>query len=332
MKRDGFLIQEISDYQNILLAFYKASKSKRNRPDVIQFEQTLESSIQSLIEHVKMGEMPPGSYKEFRIFDPKERTISVAPFAHRVLHHAVMNVCSRKFDNQQVFHSYACRTGKGSLAAIEYVQKNIKRNTAYLKLDVRKYFASIDHEILLAQMERLFKDETFLKLLRGIVKFDIHDCAKGLPIGNLTSQFFANHYLSFFDRWLKSEMKVRYYARYMDDMLLFNITSEEAKFLRNSCNKFLNEKLKLELKIEQINWVDKGIPFLGYRLHKNMIRLNPRSKQRFLKTWRKLDGMLMNGEISDSLYRRRIESLFVFAERAEIDLLKRKYFDQGNSL
>lgn len=321
-------MRQIASLDNLSLAYCKASKGKRHVNYVIAFEENLDKNLSEIQNHLLYGRLINGEFRKFKIFDPKERVITVAPFSHRVIHHAIINVCGQKFENHQYYHSYACRKFKGSHAAVNYVQKKLGSNRFFLKLDIRKYFDFIDHTILLGQLTRLFKDEALLSLFGEINRRGSAQVNKGLPIGNLTSQYFANHYLASFDKWIKDVAPKCNYARYMDDMLIFGISREEAKELREQCADYLSSELRLELKISQINSEQMGVPFLGYRVFKHKLRLNPRSKKRFIKTWSELDEKLTNGQISSLIYHTRLQALFAFAERADIKGLKSKYIQE----
>ena len=328
MKRQGQVIEKMIRFDNLLLAYYKAAKGKRHLAYVQDFESELDTRIGEIQDWLSQGLMPPGDYRNFTIYDPKERVITVAPFSHRVIHHAIMNVCGDKFDHQQFFHSYACRRYKGSHAAVKWVQTKMFCGNYYLKLDIRKYFDSVEHAILLQQLERLFKDRVLIRLFEDVVAKGSPHPGKGLPIGNLTSQFFANHYLACFDRWIKQEQHQSKYVRYMDDMLILGLSKEAAKELRDASTQFLRQHLNLVLKVSQINDEGRGIPFLGYRVFRHQLKLTPRSKRRFVLSWKKLDALLVHGSISESLYHKRMQAIFEFAGRAEIGALKRKILNE----
>jgi len=169
------------------LAFWKAQKGKRAQPETIRFRENLDAELARLRSALLEGPLRFGPYRSFTVHDPKERVICAAPFPDRVLHHAAMNVCHASFEAYQVYDSYACRVGKGTHKAVERARAFAGRHRHYLKLDIRRYFDSIDHEILKAQLRRRFKDWRLLDILDAII--DSYETApgKGLPIGNLTS-------------------------------------------------------------------------------------------------------------------------------------------------
>lgn len=325
MRRAGNLIAQVADYDNIALAFTRAARGKWNRPDVQAFLRTSDYEIRLLRDHLLRGALPPGNYRFFEIKDPKPRVISVAPFRHRVLHHALMNVCGPYFDRAAYFHSYACRKGKGSLAALQFLRSQMSANGWYLKMDVRKYFDSVDHAILLDHCNRLFKDRQVLALIASILGSYEVSPGKGLPIGNLSSQYFANHYLSPLDRYIKENIRARYLVRYMDDLLIWNSTRETLKESRQRIEEYAQEKLGLSFKLSQVNRQNVGIPFLGYRVFREGMRLNPNSRRRLWARWKKYDELMGNSLITQAKYAAGMRALLSFAEHADVRGLKKKY-------
>ncbi len=192
MKRAGHLLEQIVDLDNLKRAFCQAARGKRNQAEVIAFSRDLESRLHEMAEGLRRGNVPLGDYHYFRIRDPKERLICAAAFAERVLHHAVMGPCEPVFERGLIHHTYACRKGKGQTAALAAAQQNCRRHAWFLKLDIRKYFDSVDHAILLHLLCRRFKDADLLLLFQRLLGTYQTQPGRGLPIGNLTSQHFAN--------------------------------------------------------------------------------------------------------------------------------------------
>ena len=184
-----------------------------------------------------------GNYHQFTIHDPKERLITAPCFRERVLHHAIFNLCEPILERHLIADTFACRVGKGWLVALERAQRFAGRHRFFLKLDIRKYFDSIAHAILLARLGRLFKDRRLLHLFERIIESYSTPPGRGVPIGSLTSQHFGNFYLASLDRWVKERLRVRGYVRYMDDFALWADTScalkihlsEVGNFLGKSC-------------------------------------------------------------------------------------------------
>lgn len=204
---------------NLELAFYKAQKGKVGRLEVAAYRKNLRPNLRKLQEQILAGEVEIGKYNYFTVYDPKKRQICAAPFAQRVLHHALMNVCHPHFEEKQIADSYASRVGKGTYAALERAKAFNRRYSWFLKLDVRKYFDSLDHSMIRIQLRRLFKDRLLLHIFDQITDSYCVEEGRGVPIGNLTSQYFANHYLSPADHFAKEKLKIKAYARYMDDMV-----------------------------------------------------------------------------------------------------------------
>lgn len=325
MKRTGFLIESIADRSNLEWALWRASRQKLSRPDVMNFLANADFELETLRNSLLIGELPQGNYRFFTIHDPKERTIAVAPFAHRVGHHAIIKQCGSLFENHQIEQSFACRKGKGQYAAIAWLQQAMKSHTCYLKLDIKKYFDSIDHPTLQNQLERIFKDEILLRLFYNIIDSYCTKSDKGLPIGNLTSQYLANHYLMKFDRHVKQNLRMKGYCRYMDDMIILGQSTQELKALAHHFTVFLENELQLSLKTCYINSVAQGVSFLGYRVFSNSMRLNERSKKRFIKHWRANDLLWFKGIASEEECAVRARAAFVFAEKASVVHLKKAY-------
>ncbi|MGL5318932.1 MAG: RNA-directed DNA polymerase, partial [Bacteroidales bacterium] len=209
-----------------------------------------------------------------------ERIICAASFKERVMHHAIMNVCHPIFEKKQIFDSYASRKAKGSHKAIDRAYFFSKNNQWFLKLDVRKFFDSVDHQVLKGLLTSIFKDPSLLSLFEDIIDSYQVGEGRGLPIGNLTSQYFANHYLSVSDRVIKETYQIKAYVRYMDDMLLFHNNKNILKKVGDRLISFLARELRLQVKPICLNACRKGIPFLGYVIFPNQIHLSARSKER----------------------------------------------------
>jgi hypothetical protein len=283
MKRAGHLLEEIADPDNLRHAFHAACKGKRAKADVVAYNESMAANLDALRRELLSGCVAVGGYRQFKVYDPKERVITVAPFGQRVLHHVIMRVCEPVFERHLIHHTYACRKGKGRIAALDVAECHGRTHPHYLKLDIRKYFDSVDHAILKAQLRRLFKDAALLRMLDAIIdSFCVHP-GKGLPIGNLTSQHFANFYLSPLDRFICAGSKAAglQYIRYMDDMIVWGRERETLTALRERVRTFLREHLALELKQDRIGTVVQGVPLLGCKVFAGYRTLNARSKRRF---------------------------------------------------
>lgn len=317
MKRAGNLIVQIADPENLRLAYWKAQRGKSRKKEVLEFAGNLDQNLIQIREGILSGKIEIGNYHYFTIFDPKQRRICAASFPERVLHHAIMNVCHQYFEKYQIFDSYASRKEKGTYKALERAQYFHKRNQWYLKLDVRKYFDSIDHEKMMLILERLFKDNNLLELFRRIINSYSVNPLKGLPIGNLTSQYFANHYLAVADHFIKEKLRVKAYVRYMDDMVLWHEDKEMLKGFLQEVQNFLLNKLMLELKPETLNKTAKGLPFLGYRVFSDHLRLSGRSKKRHGKKLEKYFTLFDQGYFTQKEFRDHLLPMVAFTKHAK---------------
>lgn len=326
MKRTGNLIHKIADFENLQLAFYKAHKAKIEKLEVIAYCQHLDTNLHILQSQILSGEVEVGNYHYFTIYDPKERQICAASFPERILHHALMNVCHPVFEQQQIFDSYATRKDKGTYAALhraEYFQSSFKW---FLKLDIRKYFDSIDHEILFKLIQRKIKDRYVLQIFRKILLSYETTAGKGLPIGSLTSQYFANYYLSFADRYIQQELKIQAYARYMDDMVLWSNDKSILVNAKEKITEFLMDELSLCLKTNTLNSNIHGLSFLGYRVFNDKTTLNRRSKNRFIEKAKQYENNLNTNKWTQEEYQRHILPLLAFTSHAETKGLREKVF------
>lgn len=281
MKRFGNLVPEIADVDNLLTAFYKAVKGKRLNSEAQSFENNLEQNICKLREELLSGNVVVGKYQYFYIHDPKLRLICAASFRERVIHHAIMNVCHQYFERNLIETTYATRPGKGIYKAIDRARAAMRKYKYVAKFDFRKYFDSISHDVLKSKLERLFKDKRLLDVLFKIIDSYSKSSGKGIPIGNLTSQYFANFYLSGMDHYIKEILKVPEYIRYMDDFLVFSNDYETIRGFVDKIKSYSEDSLGLSLKPVVISNSTAGVGFLGYRLYPEKVLLTQRSKKRF---------------------------------------------------
>ena len=263
----------VLDWENLLTAAKEASRGKRYRNEVMIFNARLEENLLRIRQLLRAGEWRPGPYREFEVFEPKRRVVHAPCFADRVLHHALVQVIGPYFERRFIEHSYACRVGKGTHAASDYLSSMLRSaeaawGTAFvLKADVTQYFYSIDHDILLRIVARTIGDKEVLNLLHVLVKGA--DCIKGnrgLPLGALTSQLLANVYLDQLDHVIKDTLGVRYYVRYMDDFVLLHHDKAELWRLLAEIRDFLACELHLTLNNKtRVFPASHGVDFAGYR-------------------------------------------------------------------
>ena len=313
MKRHGQLMEAIAEPANLRLAFWKAAKSKRAKADCRAFQERLEENVASLRAELLSGSVAVGEYHTFTIYDPKERTICAASFRERVLHHALMNVCEPVLERAAIFDSYACRKGRGQQVAVRRATGYARQNGWFLKMDIRKYFDSIDQEVLRGLLARKFKDAGVLEVFDRILATYQTAPGQGLPIGNLTSQHFANYYLAPLDRFIKEGLQCRSYVRYMDDFVVWGETAAELREVWRQVEDFLTTELKLELKSNvMLNRTERGMDFLGYRIFPSDLRLARRSKRRFASKFRGYEREHRDGVWSELELQQRMTALIAF--------------------
>lgn len=315
---------QIVAVDNILLAYYKAIRGKRCKKSTASFSGNLYENILALRKNLITGEYDIGKYNYFKVYDPKERVICAASFEERVIHHAVMNVCHEYFERHLIYDTYATRRGKGIYAAIDRAREGMKKYAYVAKLDVRKYFDSIAHDVLKSKLERLFKDNDLLRLFNTIIDSYSVSENRGIPIGNLTSQYFANYYLSFLDHYAKEVLRIPVYVRYMDDILLFGLDKPTVRNYVSLINNFVETELKLHLKPDVLMSTCSGVSFLGYTIYKNKILLNRRSKIRFKRKCKKYECLYEEGIWDGQDYVAHILPLMAFVEKAYTKGLRRQ--------
>ena len=310
MKRAKSLFNQIISYENVRLAWLKARRHKTSKNVVKNFSKNVNKNLLIVQKNLKSKPAILSSYSQFTIYEPKERLISVVPFIDRVMHHAIMNVLEPVFEKQFIYHTYACRKGKGSHKAIKYAFSKAKNCEFFLKWDVKKYFDNIDHQILKQKLSRIIKDKECLDLLFDII--DSFSTEKGLPIGNLTSQFFANLYLSELDHFVLEKLKPSGYCWYMDDFLLFCNSKTELLKIYSKIESFCYEKLLLNLKPFIFGKCKDGIAFLGYKITCKDVDLLQKSKKRKKQKLKSINYEFENNLISKSKYVERVKCLFSF--------------------
>lgn len=297
MKRLGNLYDKIISIDNLRLADKNARKGKLSSYGVKVHDRHAEEDLLALHETLKAGTYKTSEYSTFFIYEPKEREIFGLPYyPDRIVHHAVMNILEPIWVSVFTADTYSCIKGRGIQAAADKLRNVINRDKtgcAYcLKIDIRKFYPSIDHTILKRIVRRKIKDTRLLKLLDEII-----DSAEGLPIGNYLSQFLANLILAYFDHWVKEVKRIRYYFRYADDIVVLHSDKKVLRELLAEFERYLNTKLNLAVKDnKQIFPVAKdrrdkhgrGIDFLGFVFYLNETRLRKRIKQNFCRKIAKL--------------------------------------------
>jgi retron-type reverse transcriptase len=284
MKRLNKLYDKICSLENLQSADEKARKGKLRSHGVIVHDRNRENNLITLHEMLKSGTFRTSQYDIFKIYEPKERKIYRLPyFPDRIVHHAVMNILESVWVSVFTADTYSCIKERGIHATAKKVKKALKNTeeTAYcLKIDIRKFYPSIDHAILKQILRRKIKDIRLLALLDEII-----DSADGVPIGNYLSQYFANLYLAYFDHYIKENKRVKYYFRYADDIVILH---NDKRYLHNlfaEIQTYLSDNLKLEIKS---NWqifpvATRGIDFVGYVFYHTHTLLRKTIKKRFCR-------------------------------------------------
>jgi len=287
MKTYKNLFQEVCEFKNLHNAYLKARRGKNDAAEVLRFTYDLENELLKLQNELKTQTYKTGRYGHFIIFEPKERKISALPFRDRIVHHAICNVIEPIFDHKFIYDFYACRKRKGTHAGADRLQKCVRKagNDFYvLKCDVSKYFPSVSHTILKQVIREKIADKKLLQLLDSI----IDSAEKGIPIGNLTSQLFANIYLNKLDEYVKYELKIKYYIRYMDDFVILHESKQYLHEVKEKIRTFLaSMKLTLHPKKANIFPITLGVDFLGYRIFNNHRLARKSTVKRFLKSVKK---------------------------------------------
>lgn len=265
--------EDIICINNLLEAWKEFVRGKRNKPDVQEFSLKLMDNLFILHEDLSSGNYRHGGYKAFNISDPKPRNIHKASVRNRLLHHAIYRVLYPFFDKTFIADSFSCRLKKGTHKALnqfrKFVYKVSKNNTKtcwILKCDIRKFFASIDHKVLLDILGSYIPDKQIIWLLKEIIQSFYTKPGVGLPLGNLTSQLLVNIYMNDFDQFMKHRLKAKYYIRYADDFVILSNNQKELENLISPIRNFLLKKLKLELHPQKvyIKTLASGVDFLGW--------------------------------------------------------------------
>lgn len=324
MRTWGHLFERIIDHDNIALAVWKTGRGKSEKQEVREFRADVERGIAEVRRLLLTGDMSRYPYRYFLIHDPKERLICAAPFTLRVMHHALMNVCGPLMDSKQIAGSYACRKGKGQYAALAQARAYHRRNAWVLKLDVRKYYDSISHEVLRRKLRTLFREPRLMELFDRIIDSYHADDGRGLPIGNLTSQYLANHYLCAADHYAQETLRARGYVRYMDDILLWGRDRATLTAQGEALREALRDRLGLELKTFQLRRTGQTTEYLGYRLAGDHLLLSQRSMRRYRSKTRAYVAAYGRGEWGENRLLMHLQPLTTFVRKSDDMAFRRR--------
>ena len=332
MKTYKNLYQKVCKFDNLILAFRKARKGKSKKDYVIRFESNLDKNLRVLQNDLINKTYFPSNLNKFVIRDPKTRTIHASIFRDRIVHHAIINILSPIYEKIFIYDSFASRKTKGTHKAVErfedFVRKVsgngslIKKSTSnnsikgyVLKADFKHYFDSINQEILIEILRKKIEDEDLIWLIEKVLENFETDEKVGMPLGNYTSQFFANVYLNELDYYVKHVLKAKYYIRYVDDFVILHKNKKRLEYFLKHINSFLPcLKIKLHKDKTEIHALRNGITFLGYRIFYHYRLLRKRNIRYFMKKLEKNILLYHNKEISEEQLESRINGWLGYAK------------------
>jgi retron-type reverse transcriptase len=344
------LYPDLTSFGYLYLAYLGAARGKRGNPDVAAFDFDLEANLLRLQRELETRSYRPGPYSNFRIRDPKPRLISAAPFRDRVVHHALILVTGHIFERSFIHHSYANRWGKGTHRALDHCQALARRFPYVLQCDLRQFFPSVDHAILRDILARKIADADVMWLVDRILEGgvgvldDEYDMVwfpgddlfaatrdRGLPIGNLTSQFWANCYLNPLDHFIKRELRCCKqrggYLRYVDDFALFSNHKRQLWEWKEAIVDFLARlRLTLHQRESTVYPVTNGIPFLGFRIYPTHRRLKRRNGVAFARRLRAGCAALARGELTQEQLNQQVQGWVAHAAHGDTYRLRRSLF------
>jgi retron-type reverse transcriptase len=346
MKRYGNLYGEIASFASLYEASRLARKGKRGKASCATFEMNIEEELFCLQEELIAKTYRPGPYREFTIYDRKPRKISAAPYRDRVVHHALCRVIEPIFERSFIHDSYACRPGKGTHQAVNRFTEYARRYKYVLKMDIRKYFPSIDHKILHHKISRKIKCRDTLELIELIIDgsnrqeeisvyfpgdglFTPWERRKGIPIGNLTSQFFANLYLNDLDHYAKETLGCRCYIRYVDDITVFDDDKQRLWDIKSRLAELLaGDRLSLHPDKTFVVPVTEGVDHLGYRIFPTHRRLRQDNVWRFLRKMRRMQGLYAEDKVALDEINTTLKSWLGHARHADTQGLRTRIFTE----
>jgi len=324
------LYPRIYDFQNLHTAYMNARKGKRYKPDVLEFSARLEENLIQLQNELVWHTYQTGRYNSFYIHEPKKRLIMALPFRDRVIHHAICNIIEPIWEERFISDSYACRPGKGTHAGADCLTRFLRRckqnwgRVYCLTADITKFFPSIDHGILKELLRKRIACPETLQLCGDII--DSTGAGTGVPIGNLTSQLFANVYLHELDELIKYTLQEKFYVRYMDDFIILSPDKKHLHYLWREIENYLQHSLRLSLNIKtQVFPVEsRGIDFLGYRTWATHRRLRASNAKRAKRKIRTLQKLYLAGKISLDRITTAVRSWIAHCKHSDTYRLRKK--------
>lgn len=336
------IFNQIISSENLFQAWDDFKVGKRKKADVRLFEWKLEKNIFQLQRELRGRSYKHGNYSSFYIRDPKQRHIHKAEVRDRVLHHAIFSALNPIFEPTFIPHSFSCRINKGTHKGVSALDNFIRKTSQnystpcyILKCDVRKFFGTVDHKIIMSILKKRIKDENAIWLIEEIINSFSSEqsdlfAEKGLPIGNLTSQLFANIYLNELDQFIKNKLRIKYYARYTDDFVIIAKNRKELENILFEINSFLKEKLSLELHPKKIviRKYSQGIDFLGYVVLPHYWLLRTKTKKRIFKKLKIRVAQYQAGGIDKNSLDQSMQSYLGVLSHADTYRLKEELVNQ----
>jgi RNA-directed DNA polymerase len=302
-------LAQIADALNLRQAALRAARGVRSRPAARRFLGDLDHQLAVMRQEILNETIQVGCSTEFMVYDPKPRRVLAPVFRERVLHHAIMAHVGPVLERTLVADTFACRLGKGTVAAVLRAQQHARRFAWYGQIDVRRYFPSVNHEVLLDLLERRFRDAAVRRLMRRIIESHAESPGRGLPIGSLCSQHFANFYLGLLDRAVLEQSSARAMVRYMDDLVLWGNSRAEVVQSLEVAERVVVERLSLKLRESPtINRVEHGLSFCGFRIHPGILRALPRRKKCYVRARRKWERRFAASKITAAELQRGYDS------------------------
>jgi retron-type reverse transcriptase len=313
VKRVGRLFDRLISRENLLAAVWRASRGRQQQLDVTRFQNALDDNLNEIASAIENETLQFQPYQEFEVRDTKTRQIRAPSFRDRVIHHALIGVVGPVLERGAIHHSYACRLGRGQHAALRQARRWTRRGDWYGKIDVRKYYDSVDHEILRGKLSRRFRECRLLRLFDRLLASWTVTANKGLPIGALTSQYLANFYLDEFDVRMKASGLCHRYLRYMDDIVVWQ-DEPLLSDVRAYATGVLGD-LRLEMKHGgEWNRALRGIPFLGFVIYPDRIRLGRMARRRLGRKYASARRDFQDGGLTESQFQETCTALFAHAE------------------
>ncbi len=343
MKTYNKLYEKIYLRDNLISAFQKAKKGKSKKDYVVSFESDLDNNIRLLQKELKLKIYLPHRLRKFIIRDPKTRTIHSSIFRDRIVHHVIINLIQPIYEKRFIYDSFASRKFKGTHLAVKRLKYFIRKVSSngrkikkpfnnnsikgyFLKADIKHYFDTIDHNILIDILRKKIKDENLIRLIKIVLEnFETQTKGKGLPLGNYTSQFFANVYLNNLDYFIKHRLKAKYYIRYVDDFVILHRDKRRLEECMDKINKYL-KFLKLELHPDksEIHALRNGITFLGYRIFYHYKLLKKRNINYFFSKLNKKLSLYSKGLMGRENLESFLQGWFGYSKFANTHNLNKK--------